>query len=155
MYKRIFYLVLLLIIGLQSLHAQNPEKELYLETMGKLSSQNIYMSYVYLGNIADSYIHEAITQEFCTNLLTEYLVFMKETKDQTSKLYESGFLDQEGNQVVLAQIDIYQLLIEEANAYLKYVETKDEIHIESFEQNRIWAWAKIEKLFEFKGAVGE
>ncbi len=92
MNKKAFYLILLILIGLQSIHAQNPEKELYMETMGKLSSQNIYMSYVYLGNIADSYIHEAITQDFCTNLLTEYLVFMKEPKIRQVNYMNRDFL---------------------------------------------------------------
>lgn len=153
MFKKAILLLLIVFAGFQQLSAQNPEKDLYLETMGVLSSQNIYMSYVYLGNIADSYIHEAITKEFCLKLLNEYVLILDATKNQTTKLYESGYLDQEGNEAILMQIDIYQLLVAEAKAYLDFVKSGENHHIEAFEQNRVWAWNKIEKLLGIKGSV--
>ncbi|MBL6964727.1 MAG: hypothetical protein ISR55_12965 [Bacteroidetes bacterium] len=146
MFRNCILLLLIGIAGFQQSQAQNPEKDLYLETMAVLSSNNMYMSYVYLGTIADSYIYDAIKKEMCINLLNEYLQLMEISKNQFTKLYESGFLDQEGNDAVLMQVDICQILKEEAGDYLEFVKTGENQHLESFEQNRILAWKKIEDL---------
>jgi hypothetical protein len=155
MLRKYLVILLLLLISSTFSKAQNPEKELYVETMGVLSSQNLYLSYVYLGTATDAYMNKAMEKEFCLNLLNEYVEIMEATKKQMSTFHESANLDEEGKKVVQSQIDIYAFLMEEAHAFLRYLNTDEDYHIEAFEQNRVWAWNALSKLLGIEAAVEE
>ncbi|MFC2113734.1 hypothetical protein ACFLRI_00140 [Bacteroidota bacterium] len=151
MIKKIVYLILMLSIGIHQSKAQNPEKELYLESIGIFSSQNIYLSYVYLGNLSDGYMYKALSRNFVEKLINEQIAFMQESEKQYIKLAESVYFDESGKAILQAQAEIMKLIQEQAAEFLKYIESGESKYVESYEIKRLASWEKISTLLGLEG----
>jgi len=136
--------VIFLLAAGVSLQAQTTPKTVALETIGGASGAMLYNSYTTLGILADAYGADAYDYEFTIDLIDEQIAIYGNMKSQFSALLDSGFLDDENDQIFTRDIILaLDLLTDEANALRDYVEYYEEESGDLFQQRREAAWDKI------------
>jgi len=123
--------------------AQTPKEKLYLETIANVVGHDLYISYVYLGSLTDSYIYKVYAQKFALNLLHEYVDYINIIKAQMIKVNENKLVPPADTNYVKLQIDAYETMRQEALEFIKYVETGESKYVESYENLRRKAWTQI------------
>ena len=71
---------------------------------------------------------------------------LNSSSESLQELLNSGILDPDDFSYVTEMINILNLLVNEAQGYLKYIETGDVSHANLYNNYRNNAWAKIEVL---------
>lgn len=134
-------------IGVQS---HENSKNILLGTVGGLSAQGVYLTYVSIGTLADGYVYKAFNKKMATSLLGEYIGLAGNSKNLLKKLIDQKIVSGRDINFVKDLIITYDLLIAEANAFRQYVATDDKNQIKIYDSNRKKAWAKISKLLNIK-----
>ena len=62
----------------------------------------------------------------------------------------SKILTSEDSEFIIELNNIYQLLMNEAEVMINFIQTRDESYIAVYDSNRIKAWEKIAKVFELE-----
>ena len=144
--KKIYLSLILLTFGTQTLSAQNKTTETLLETCGVLSTQGVYITYSGIGILADAYVSGVYDDATATEVLTEYIMLSEAVNEQLNTVLKTGILVNEDIDFIIDLNNIYELLISEADAFSKYITTKDESYAHVYDNSRIKAWNEIAKL---------
>ena len=132
-----------IIFGIQILSAQNKSVNTLLETCGVLSAQGVYITYTSIGTLADAYTYGVYDDEFTTEILSAYVSLSEAVNEQLNVLLKTGSLHSDDIGFVIELNNIYELLISEADAYNKFVITKNESYLHIYDDSRLKAWDKI------------
>ena len=148
--KKIYIAILVLIVSSSSLFSQNKPVDTLLETCGALSAQGVYITYAAIGTLADGYAYGVYDDEMTVMSLSEYIALSQVVTDQLNELLATGYLHRDDVGFIIELNSIYELLIYEADALSKFVETQDEYYITIYDDNRMKAWNKIVTLLELE-----
>jgi hypothetical protein len=133
-----------------SLHAHDNGKSALLETVGGLSAQGVYLTYVAIGSLADGYVYKAFNKKTTTSLLGEYIALSVNSQKLLQKLIDQKIVSGTDIQFTKELIATYSLLIQEAGAFSKYVSQEDANQAKIYDEKRKAAWKKISKLLNIK-----
>ena len=148
--KKIYLTLFFIIFGIQILSAQNKSEGTLLETCGVLSAQGVYITYTSIGTLADAYVYGVYDDEATVGILSEYILLSEAVNEQLNALLKKGSLHSDDIGFVIGLNNIYELLISEADAFSKYVTTKDESYLHIYDDSRLKAWDKIAILLELE-----
>ena len=148
--KKLYLTLFFILFGIQILSAQNKSVETLLETCGVLSAQGVYITYTSIGTLADAYIYGVYDDEATAGFLSEYILLSEAVNEQLNILLKTGSLHSDDIGFVVGLNNIYELLISEADAFRKFVTTKDESYLHIYDDNRLKAWDKIAILLELE-----
>jgi|GEM_PF-666618 len=124
--------------------------QLYLQTIGTVSAQSVYLTYLAIGTLTNSFASQAMDKESTMQILQEYISLSKACRDQLGTLAQEGKLTNEDKKVIRELETIYGLLIAEGQSFLDYIETGDNSYLSSFEENRKNALNRISKLLRIQ-----
>lgn len=148
--KRILYFVVSLLFilgGGASLSGQSAA----LSTVGALGASNLYMSYMAIGAVSDAHAHGAYKDEAAMELVRSFARFYLGSRESLNLLRESGEMSEADDVFVVQMNEILDLLLKEAEAYIRYLETREKGWAERFEESRASAWDKILNMMEVSG----
>ncbi len=150
MFKRLALAVLLAVsvpVSAQNVQGKISALE---EALGAFSGQGMYLLYISIGATADGYVKETYDKETASTLLRSYSAISKQFITRLQGLVDKKYLSANDVQFVKEMITTYELLAGEAAAYVEYLESDDESHLDTYNENRNAAWAKIETLLDLK-----
>ena len=133
----------LLLTSMSFSYSQTKNDEAYLGTIANVVGHDLYISYVYLGSLTDSYIYRVYAQKFALNLLHEYVDYISIMKKQMESLTENKLIPAADTPYVNMQIKAYETMRLQALEFIKYVETGESQYVETFENLRREAWSLI------------
>jgi hypothetical protein len=116
---------------------------LFLETIGAMGGSNIYLTFLSLGVLADSYSKEIYDKEQTINLTTVIERQARVQKDYLEKMLKSNDVPSEDKAFIKKMIECYNLLIEEAKYLVEFVNTGKESSAKNFQKKREQAWKSI------------
>ncbi|BDA78257.1 hypothetical protein LPTSP3_g11870 [Leptospira kobayashii] len=121
-----------------------------LESIGTLSAQGLYLTYMSIGTLSDGFVSQAYDKETTENIMNSYVNLSKICKDQISTLIKEGNLSAEDKKFLKEIESTYGHLILQGQAILGYIATSDQTQLKVFESNRLEAWKKIAKILDIK-----
>ena len=144
--KKIGMLFSLIVLITTLVTAQNKRDEMLLESLGALSGQNMYLTYMALGNVADTYGSGLYKAEFAVQLADELKEMITMTIKQYNDMLTSGnFIDDDYNSI-MKFVDVYTALEEEASGLREMVVVASEENIKKFEVGRQKAWKLVSEI---------
>ncbi len=135
--------VILLVSFSSALFAYDDDTQVMLESVGALAAQGMYLTYSSIGSTIDAWAFEAYTDEETVDILMEYVGMGEAVSDQLEVLLYSGVMNSEDIAYVSEIIDAFDILIDEGNAAIDFIETGEESYLDRFENKRNEAWDKI------------
>ncbi|TGN10102.1 hypothetical protein [Leptospira ilyithenensis] len=121
-----------------------------LESIGTLSAQGLYLTYMSIGTLSDGFVSQAYDKETTENIMTSYVNLSKICKDQISTLIKEGNLSADDKKFLKEIESTYGYLILQGQAILSYIATSDQTQLKAFESNRLEAWKRITKILDIK-----
>lgn len=144
MKKRFFSLLFVLLMGTGAFAG-----DVEMETIGSSIASNLYLTYISLGVLGDSYTKEVYDKEQTVNLASIIVSQSKVQKEQMAKLLKSPEV-QDSDKVFLQNvITCYQYLIDEGTFMIEFINTNSQESLKKYDTNRQNAWALISKLLGF------
>ncbi len=126
-------------------------QQIMLETIGQLSAQAVYLSYLATGTIADGHAKQIYDNDTAIELLSKIVILAQQTPQQLDKLMASGALGGEDIVYVNDLIQTMHLLAAQAGAYRNYITSRNQAHLQVFSSKRKEAWEKIRILLGIEG----
>ena len=144
MKKKLYSLIFVLLMGTGAFAG-----DVEMETIGSSIASNLYLTYISLGVLGDSYTKEVYDKEQTVNLASIIVSQSKVQKEQMAKLMKSSEV-QESDKVFLQNvITCYQYLIDEGTFMIEFINTNSQESLKKYDANRQNAWALISKLLGF------
>ncbi|MGK0290651.1 MAG: hypothetical protein ACI86H_002110 [bacterium] len=142
--------MLLCFFPLIAVSATNSKTPILLETIGVLSSQNLYLSYISIGTTVDGYSQKIYKPHQAKQLLTGFISFSKTSKKQLHKVLISKILDPSDTNLIKDMLITHDLLIQEAQSFQTFIETPNKTKLKRYHYYRSAAWGKISKILKLK-----
>ncbi|MCL2154417.1 MAG: hypothetical protein FWH53_01995 [Leptospirales bacterium] len=120
--------------------------DLLLETIGAMGGSNIYLTYMSIGVIADSYTKEIYDKEQTVSLITVIERQARVQKDYFEKMMKSNDIPSEEKVFIKKMIECYTFLIDESKYLVEYVNTGKESSAKNFQAKREQAWKIISEI---------
>ncbi|WP_411823123.1 hypothetical protein [Leptospira sp. 'Mane'] len=121
-----------------------------LESIGTLSAQGLYLTYMSIGTLSDGFVSQAYDKETTENIMNSYVNLSKICKDQISVLIKEGNLSNDDKKLLKDIESTYGYLILQGQAILGYIATSDQSQLKVFESNRLEAWKRITTILNIK-----
>ena len=113
-------LVLFLFLGQSFLFAEDE----YLYTIGSLGASNLYMTFLTIGLLGDSFEKDVYTAETTKDLIVAIISLTKTSRESLNTLIEEGEVAGEDRATILEMIQAHGLLEKQAGELGKYVDNK-------------------------------
>jgi hypothetical protein len=110
-----------------------------------MGGAHVYTTYAYIGVLADGLSKELYTDQQTKELLGE-VVTVSDSLIKNMERVRDGGLSEADTQAINSMIEIYKLLKDEANAAIKFTDTRAVEDAEQFDQIRTTVWPKISAL---------
>ncbi len=147
--KNLLYIIIVIFtLGNTPIKAQ--DNGILLETIGVLSAQTLYLTYVSIGTLTDGHANGNYDDEFSKNALKEYQNMAVIAKDQLKKLLNSPAITGEDFIFIDEMASTLEILRAEAEGYASYIETGNVQYVDIYEKKRNEAWDKITKLLDLE-----
>ena len=140
--KKKFFVLVISMFFTTSLFANG----LLLETIGAQGGSNIYLTFLSLGVIADSYTKEVYEKEQTASLVKSIEMQAAVQKNYFEKLLKSNEVPSEEKAFIKKMIECYTLLIDEAKYLSEFVNTGKEAAIKKFQSKREQAWKSVSEI---------
>lgn len=144
MKKRIYSLIFVLLMGTGAFAG-----DVEMETIGSSIASNLYLTYISLGVLGDSYTKEVYEKEQTVNLVSIIVSQAKVQKEQMAKLMKSSEIQQSDKEFLKNVITCYQYLIDEGTYMIEFINTNSQESLKKYDSSRQSAWAMISKLLGF------
>ena len=115
--------------------------------LGHFSAVFLYQSYLNIGMIADAWTQNVYKPEDAKSFLQTNIGFITNSMKNWKELTDFS-ISVEDRDTLLAMITAAEDLKCEADAMLKYIESRNQADMDSYERCRTAAWAKIEKYMD-------
>ncbi|NLV66617.1 MAG: hypothetical protein GXY14_02970 [Spirochaetes bacterium] len=145
MKKRIYSLVFVLLMGTGAFAG-----DVELETIGSSIASNLYLTYISLGVLGDSFTKEVYDKEQTINLASIIVSQSKVQKEQMARLIKSIEVQESDKEFIKSVITCYQYLIDEGTFMIDFINTNNEESLKKYDENRQKAWALISNLLGFE-----
>jgi hypothetical protein len=142
--KKLFFL-LMLALSLQ-VHAQSGKTEA-LEALGGTCGMLLYNTYLVIGATADGYGGEVYNADMAKEVVKEQLSGIENIQKQYSALIATEFLsDPEDVKFMKEAMNTFDLIREEGEAFLDFVDSGSNEDAENYDASRKAAWHEIARL---------
>lgn len=112
-------------------------------TVGALAGQNVYVTYAYIGTVADGYANKVYSADQVQELMKEVVGLCSVAHDFMQNLSESKITTDD--QATIAQMaGILDLLRQEANALSAFAKSESKKDLDAYDAARSAAWPKIQ-----------
>jgi len=140
--KKIVSIVFVLSFGINLF----PDNDLKLETIGATAASTLYLSYMAIGVVADAYQNKAYNKNTASGFVREAVAIMGVCKNYMNRLSTEGGLSNNDIATAKKMIETFDLLINEGQSFINYVETNDSKHVKAFHDYRNKAWKNISEI---------
>ncbi|MCZ8154668.1 MAG: hypothetical protein O9264_01005 [Leptospira sp.] len=121
-----------------------------LETLGTVSAQGLYLTYMAIGSLADGFVSQAYDKDTTKTIMESYVGLASICKNQLAKLIREGGLSPDDRQILKEIEGTYEYLIKQGESILRFIETSETDELTHFETNRKEAGKRIDKLLNLK-----
>ena len=135
--------ILLLVSFSSSLYAYDNGTQVMLETIGAFSAQGLYLTYSAIGTTIDAWSFDTYTDEDAVAMISEYVGMCEAVKDQLEILLDSDVMNNEDYSYVSEVNETFDLLIDQGEAAIDYINTYEDNYLDRFEVKRDAAWDMI------------
>ncbi len=142
-------LIAALILSVTNLYSQDLNKnnsDLKLEIIGSVSASNLYLSYLTIGVIADSYTKKVYDNQRTVSFVKAAVVQAGLQKKTLEKLIQANEVSGSDLEAVKKMVDCYSLLADEGNYFIDYINTKSKDSLRNYDGKRKEAWALISQI---------
>jgi hypothetical protein len=126
-----------------------PADDPWLLAIGVLSGQNIYVTYAYIGSVADGYTKHAYTPEQVQSLMKEVIGLTDVAIDHLEKVAVTKIVDAD-RKAIERVVEIMRLLKQEAEALAAFTRTESDADLQAYEAARTSAWPKIKEALQME-----
>ncbi len=126
--------------------AQQKKEEMLLEALGALSGQNMYLTYLSIGNIADNFGAGVYKTDFAAEITDELSEMIQMTIKKYKEMLASKLIFEEDYNALMKFIDVYETLAEEAAGLKAMIMKNSEENIGRYERGRQQAWKLISEV---------
>jgi hypothetical protein len=116
----------------------------YLYVIGAVEGSNLYMSYLTIGLLGDSFENGVYDAATAKEITLEVSSLTKNTRDTLNNLIESGKVTGDDRTLILEMIQAHDLLEKQAGELVKYTENKSVPN--DFQFYRKQSWTMIAKI---------
>jgi hypothetical protein len=121
----------------------------WLLAIGVLSGQNIYVTYAYIGSVADGYYHKVYSADQVQSLMKETVSLTDVAIEHLRKVESTKIVDPD-RKAIARVIEIMGLLKQEAEALSAYTRTQSDADLQAYETARKSAWPKIKEALKME-----
>jgi len=126
-----------------------PADDPWLVAIGVLSGQNIYVTYAYIGSVADGYTKRAYTPEQVQSLMKE-VTSLTDVAIQHLEAVEKTKIVDSDRKAIERVVEIMELLKQEADALAAFTRTESDTDLQAYEAARTSAWPKIKAALQME-----
>jgi len=144
MKKRLLAFIVSLVVSTSAMAS-----DLQLQAIGASVASNLYLSYLSIGVIADSYTKKVYTKDQTVSFVSSVVAQGGVQKGYLQKMIESGDIPENDQDFVQKMIKCFDLLIEEGNFLNDYVSKGDNDSLAKYDNKRKEAWALISEIMGF------
>jgi len=141
MKKRLVAFIISLVVSTSAMAS-----DLQLQAIGASVASNLYLSYLSIGVIADSFTKKVYSKEQTASFVSSVVAQGGVQKDYLLKMIESGDIPEEEQAFVQKMIKCFDLLIDEGNYLSDYVKTGKNDSLAKYDEKRQEAWALISEI---------
>jgi hypothetical protein len=116
----------------------------WLVAIGVLAGQNIYVTYAYIGSVADGYARNYYDAAQVQELMKETISLTDVAIEHLDGVQKTKIVDAD-KQAIARVADVMGLLKQEAQALSDYTQSQDEQDLKAYEAARTAAWPKIKE----------
>ena len=124
--------------------------DVQLETIGSSIASNLYLTYISLGVLGDSYTKDVYDKEQTISLAGVIVSQAKVQKEKMEVLLKSGEVPDSDKAFLQNVITCYQYLIDEGTYMIEFINTNSQPALKKYDSNRQAAWGMISKLLGFE-----
>lgn len=144
MKKRVAAFIVTLVISVSAMAS-----DLQLQAIGASTASNLYLSYLSIGVIADSYTKKVYAKEQTTSFVSSVVAQAGVQKDYLRKMIEGGDIPEGEQEFVQKMMTCFDLLMAEGNSLMDYVKTGNNDSLAAYDSKRKEAWALISEIMGF------
>ncbi|HOP64795.1 MAG TPA: hypothetical protein PK358_17320 [Spirochaetota bacterium] len=144
MKKRFLALAVSLVVATSAMAS-----DLQLQAIGASVASNLYLSYLSMGVIADSYTKKVYSKDQTLSFVSSVVAQGGVQKDYLQKMIASGDIPENDQEFVQKMIKCFELLIDEGNFLNDYVRKGDNDSLAKYDNKRKEAWALISEIMGF------
>ncbi|HOJ49683.1 MAG TPA: hypothetical protein PKW55_02625 [Spirochaetota bacterium] len=145
MIKKFFFsLSIILVLSLKVFPASG--SQLQLETIGATSASTLYLSYMAIGVVADSYQSKVYNKDTAKGFVREAIAVIGVCKNYMNQLIEKGEMSPNDIKTAKLIVETYDFLINEGQNFINYVDTNDSKYVQLFHDFRKKAWNNISNI---------
>lgn len=126
-----------------------PADDPWLVAIGVLSGQNIYVTYAYIGSVADGYTKHAYTAEQVQSLMKE-ITGLTDVAIQHLEAVEQTKIVDSDRKAIERVVEIMVLLKQEAEALAAFTRSEADADLQAYETARTSAWPKIKAALQME-----
>jgi hypothetical protein len=126
-----------------------PADDPWLLAIGVLSGQNIYVTYAYIGSVADGYYHKVYSADQVQSLMKETVSLTDVAIEHLRKVESTKIVDSD-RKAIARVVEIMGLLKQEAEALSDYTKTQSDADLQAYETARTSAWPKIKESLQME-----
>ena len=127
-----------------------PGDELLRESLGPVSAQSLYATYLAIGAICDGTAQNVYDQETAATLLLHLNRISDMMAEQMGKLLSSGLLHGEDIAAVQGIMEASHTLSAQAKAYRDFIRTGSREHSRIYQEKRQDAWQRIKTILNIQ-----
>ena len=147
--NRYIVIIALLVLLVPTAAATASDYTVYIETIGTFSGSYIFMTYGYIGVVADAYSKDIYKSRQVRDMMDEKVVFLNKLVESLRGVQQTN-IDQNDREFIEAMIEILNLLKKEAESLSAFAASNDPEDVKRFDQARQEAWSQIKKVFGVK-----
>jgi hypothetical protein len=122
--------------------ASDVEEKLLL-AVGALSGQNVYITYAYIGTVADGFANQVYTADQVRELMSEVKGLCSVAGEYMRTLADSK-ISTDDRATIEQMVGIFQLLRQEADALSSFAQSESQADLDAYEAARKDAWPRIQ-----------
>lgn len=144
MKKRVAAFIVTMIVSVSAMAS-----DLQLQAIGASTASNLYLSYLSIGVIADSYTKKVYAKEQTISFVSSVVAQGGVQKEYLQKMIEGGDIPEGEQEFVQKMITCFDLLMTEGNNLIDYVKTGSNDSLTAYDSKRKEAWALISEIMGF------
>lgn len=144
MKKRIAAVIVSLLVSVSAMAS-----DLQLQAIGASTASNLYLSYLSIGVIADSYTKKVYAKEQTVSFVSSVVAQAGVQKEYLQKMIDSNDIPESEKEFVGKMMSCFDLLVAEGNNLMDYVKTGNAASLTAYDAKRKEAWALISEIMGF------
>jgi len=124
--------------------------DLQLQAIGASTASNLYLSYLSIGVIADSYTKNVYSKDQTISFVSSVVAQGGVQKEYLQKMIDAGDIPGGEMEFVQKLMRCFQLIMDEGNFLMEYVRTGNNASLTKYDTKRKEAWALISEVMGFE-----